>query len=114
MKNYWVYILKCRDGSFYTGSTSDLEKRLSEHNHGIIDCYTKSRLPVKLVYSYQFAEPYESIKSERQIKGWSRAKKLALINNEIEILHFLSECKNGSNYKIMTNILTLRLRSGGQ
>lgn len=48
MKTYWVYILECKDGSFYTGSTSNLEKRISEHNFGAIEGYTKSRRPVKL------------------------------------------------------------------
>ena len=95
----YVYILECSDGSFYTGSTIDLDKRFTEHNDAIGANHTKKRLPVKLVY----AEHYESIASaferEKQIQGWSRAKKEALINGEFDSLPNLSECKNETNYK---------------
>ena len=92
-KTYWVYILKCSDGSFYTGSTSDLEKRLSEHQNGLIKCYTRSRRPVKLVFSEYFESAYDAISAERQIKGWSRAKKKALIKRDYELLVKLSNKK---------------------
>jgi putative endonuclease len=75
----WVYILECSDGSYYTGSTIDLERRLWEHNQGLAANFTKKRLPAQLV----FAEESESVETafvrEKQIQGWSRAKKRALI-----------------------------------
>ncbi len=92
-KTYWVYILKCIDGSYYTGSTSNLEKRLSEHQQGAIPGYTHKRRPVKLVFSDCFEEVYDAISAERQIKGWTRAKKEALINGDFELLKILAKKK---------------------
>jgi len=92
-KTYWVYILKCIDGSYYTGSTSNLEKRLSEHQQGAIPGYTNKRRPVKLVFSDYFEEVYDTISPERQIKGWTRAKKEALIKGDFELLKILAKKK---------------------
>lgn len=75
MKDYFVYILECSDGSFYTGVTSELEKRINKHNSGFYKCYTSSRLLVKLVYSNRFTNVNDAINIEKQIKGWSRAKR---------------------------------------
>jgi putative endonuclease len=97
-KTYWIYILKCLDGSYYTGSTSDLENRLIEHQTGKIKGYTSKRLPVELVFSEYSEDVYEILNAERQIKKWSRVKKEALINGDFELLHNLSECKNETNY----------------
>ncbi len=97
MKTYWVYILKCSDGSYYTGSTSDIEKRISEHKQGTIKGYTKNRRPVKFIFSDYFGDVYDAISAERQIKDWTRAKKEALIQGNFKLLHELSECKNESN-----------------
>ncbi len=80
-KTYWVYIVKCSDGSFYTGSTSNIEKRLSEHQNGVIKGYTSSRRPVKLVFSECFESAYDAVSAERQIKGWRREKKMTQIFN---------------------------------
>ena len=96
MKFYWVYILLCSDGSYYTGSTSDLRKRISEHNLGIYKCYTRKRLPVRLVFSEQFDDPYNAVSAERQIKRWTRAKKKALIKRDFKLLHELSKCQNNT------------------
>ena len=82
MSNFWLYILKCADGSYYTGHTDDLEKRLYEHEQSIITCYTSSRLPVRIVYTCQFKSREEALARERQIKGWSRKKKEALISED--------------------------------
>lgn len=80
-----VYILRCADGSYYTGHTENLEKRLALHAHGDIpSCFTYTRRPVELVFSQQFETRYEALASERQIKGWSRKKKTALIEGGIE------------------------------
>jgi len=93
MKDYFVYIVECSDHSYYTGVTSNLEKRLKEHNYGIFHGYTSTRLPVKLVYSNRFTDVNDAIKAEKQIKGWSRAKKEALINIDFELLKKLSRSK---------------------
>jgi len=98
-KTYWVYILKCSDDSFYTGSTSNIEKRLSEHQNGTIKGYTSSRRPVKLVFSDFFDRAYDAISAERQIKGWRRAKKKALIKGDFDLLAKLSNIKKKSKKK---------------
>jgi len=89
-KTFWVYILKCSDNSFYTGSTSNLEKRLSEHQLGNIKGYTHTRRPVELVFSDMFSDYYEAFSAEQQIKGWNRSKKQALIEGDFELLVRLS------------------------
>jgi len=75
-----LYILQCADGSYYVGSTrTDLEIRVAEHNEGQYGGYTAKRRPVRLVYSQHFDIIADAISAERQVKGWSRAKKGALI-----------------------------------
>lgn len=81
MKPFWVYILECSDGRLYVGQTDDLEKRLSEHQAGL-DAYTATRLPVSLIFSENYPDRDATRKREKQLKGWSRAKKLALIGGE--------------------------------
>ena len=94
MKIYYVYILKCSDSTYYTGITSNLEKRVIEHVSGHHkDSYTFSRRPVSLVFYAVFTEPTKAIETEKQIKKWSKAKKEALINNEFEKLPNLSKKK---------------------
>jgi predicted GIY-YIG superfamily endonuclease len=83
----FVYILKCADGSYYTGSTINLERRLAEHTTGFLKGYTESRRPVKLVWSAELPTEHDAFLRERQIKGWSRAKKEALIRGDWEALH---------------------------
>jgi putative endonuclease len=99
MKDYFVYILECNDGSYYTGVTSELEKRVNEHNSGFHKGYTPSRLPIKLVYSNRFTHVNEAINTEKQIKGWSRAKKEALIIGDFDFLRKLSRGKNENGFK---------------
>jgi putative endonuclease len=80
MNTYSVYMLLCWDGSYYVGVTSNLEARLAEHQSGTdLECFTRIRRPVLLVYSETFAAPDEAIAAEKRLKGWSRAKKRALI-----------------------------------
>lgn len=87
----FVYILKCSDDSYYVGSTTNLTKRIEEHNNGVGANYTKKKLPVKLVY-YEECQSIESaFLRERQLHGWSRKKKEALINNMHEKLPELSK-----------------------
>ncbi len=78
----WVYILRCADKSYYTGHTDNLEKRLAEHQAGEYHNYTSTRLPVVLVFSQEFRSRKEALACERQIKGWSREKKEALMRGD--------------------------------
>jgi putative endonuclease len=95
MKDYWVYIIKCSDNSYYTGVTNNLQRRISEHQNGTSqDAYTKSRRPIEVVYSALYHDINQAISHEKQIKGWSRAKKEELINNDFVKLQKLSERKN--------------------
>lgn len=86
---YVVYILKCADGSYYTGSTDDIKKRLWQHEQGIEpSSYTYSRRPVKLMWASEETKYYyDALRWERQIKGWSRAKKEALIRGDFGTIH---------------------------
>lgn len=93
MKNYFVYILECADKSYYTGVTNNLEKRFSEHKSGTIQGYTSSRLPVRLIYSTNFSDINDAIRFEKQIKGWSRKKKEALMRGDFDALVKLSKSK---------------------
>jgi len=91
----YVYILKCTDNSYYTGVTNNLEIRFYQHNEGIDKtCFTYSRRPLELVYFEIIDDNVAAIKREKQIKGWTRAKKEALIEQNWEKLNELSK-----NYK---------------
>lgn len=83
-----MYILQCADDSYYTGSTIDIQKRLAQHENGEGANYTRKHLPVKLVYLEQFTSIKDAFKREKQIQGWSRKKKEALIAGNA---HFLPE-----------------------
>lgn len=86
--NYFVYILLCSDGTFYTGLTSDLQRRIMEHEQGVeTTAYSYSRRPVKLVWAGEFPSHEEAFSFERQIKGGSHAKKQVLINEDWEEIH---------------------------
>ena len=89
----YVYILKCSDNSFYVGSTNNLEQRIKKHQSGWGARYTNVHKPVELIYSDEFPTYQEAFKRERQIKGWSRAKKEALIAGDIELLKELSKSR---------------------
>ena len=87
MKTYFVYILLCSDGSYYTGVTSNLTQRLEDHQYRKhLNSYTSKRLPVELKFFCTFTEISLAISAEKQIKKWSRAKKEALINEEYDLL----------------------------
>jgi putative endonuclease len=86
-----VYLLRCADGSYYVGSARlGLERRLSEHNDGTYGGYTARRRPVELVWSQHFLDITDAIAVERQIKGWSRAKKEALIRGDYGEIRLLA------------------------
>jgi putative endonuclease len=91
MFSAFVYIVQCSDGSYYVGSArGDLEKRIAEHNAGAYRGYTSSRRPVKLVWAENFQQITDAIAAERQIKGWSRAKKEALIRGDFALVSVLA------------------------
>lgn len=87
----YMYILECADGTFYTGSTPDLERRIIQHNSGEGAIYTAKRLPVKLVYNEWFSLIGQAFKREKQIQAWSHGKKQALIDGDMEKLKALSK-----------------------
>ncbi|WP_235114801.1 GIY-YIG nuclease family protein [Cyclobacterium qasimii] len=93
-----MYILECSDGSFYTGSTKDLELRLRQHQNGEGSKYTKRKLPVKLIYYEEFQRIDEAFYREKLVQGWTRKKKASLINNMSEKLHELAKCMNETSH----------------
>src|SRR5882672_539817 len=79
---FWMYVLACADGSYYVGHTDDLEKRLAAHSDGTFGGYTAKRPPVTVAYAEVYDSRDEAFRRERQVKGWSRAKKQALIRQD--------------------------------
>ena len=92
--NYYVYIVQCSDGLYYTGITNDLERRLWEHNEGVNDkCFTYKRRPVIIKYEEQFSDIRNAIAWEKQVKGWSRKKKEALFLRDWKEISRLGKLK---------------------
>ena len=89
--SFCLYILRCADGSYYAGHTDNLEARLAAHRTGALRGYTYSRRPVRVVFRQQFLSRDEAFMAERQIKGWSRRKKEALIRGDWALLERLSQ-----------------------
>lgn len=92
MKAY-IYLLECSNGSYYTGSTTDLIKRIKEHNSGIGANYTRKHAPIELVYFEEFPTIEMAFQKEKQIQNWSNSKKKALIKGDWEELRRLSRAK---------------------
>lgn len=89
----WAYMLHCNGGYFYVGHTDNLEARITQHESGLVRGFARDHSPVKLVWSQELPTRYEALAAERQIKGWSRAKKLALIRGDWEVISALSKSK---------------------
>ena len=87
---FWAYILRCADGSFYTGHTDNLDARIGAHQNGRGSDYTARRRPVTFVWAQDFGTRIEALEAERQIKGWSRAKKEALIKGDWDLVSQLA------------------------
>jgi len=87
-------MLHCRGGYFYVGHTDDLERRLDQHERGVVPSFVRDHWPAKLVWSAEFPTRYEAIAMERRVKGWSRAKKLALVRNDWETISQLAKSKD--------------------
>ena len=106
---YTVYILNCSDNTYYTGVTNNIERRLQEHltNEGE-NSYTFQRRPLHLVFQLDFLDVNQAIEFEKQVKGWRREKKEALIKGDWDILKGLAECLNETSHR---NFLESRLSS---
>jgi predicted GIY-YIG superfamily endonuclease len=91
MTKAWVYILRCIDGSYYTGHTTNLELRLAQHQAGEGSEWTRHCLPVELVFCQEMSNKDYAFQAERQIKDWSRAKKEALIAGKWDLLGWLAK-----------------------
>lgn len=95
MGQFFVYILRCADGTYYVGSTSDLPGRVETHSAGRGPRFTACRRPIQLAYSEPFDTMTEAREREAQLKRWSRAKKQALIDGDKDELRALSRCRQG-------------------
>ena len=93
--DFYTYLLRCNDGSYYAGHTDDLENRIAQHRTGALGGYTAKRLPVTLVWSDRFPTRDEAFAAERQIKGWSRAKKEAQIAGDWSRISALARNQQG-------------------
>jgi len=82
----WMYILECADGSYYVGSTKDINQRMAQHLSGLGSRYTAGRLPVKLVYAEEYERIADAYSREKQVQNWSRAKRKALNNGDYDSL----------------------------
>ena len=92
MREYYVYILRCADGNYYTGVTNDYRRRFCEHQDGHNPtCYTYKRRPLLLVHVSTFHYVLDAIAFEKQLKGWSRKKKEALIVTDFEKIRQLAK-----------------------
>jgi len=87
---FWVYMLRCSDGSFYVGHTDELDRRMTQHDDGRYCRWTRSRRPLQLVWSQEFATRDEAKTAEKKLKGWSRAKKQALVDGDLDRLSLLA------------------------
>jgi putative endonuclease len=87
-------MLHCRGGYFYVGHTEDLEARIGQHERGIMPGFVRDHSPAKFVWACEFPSRYEALAMERRIKGWSRAKKLALIRDDWDAISALAKAKS--------------------
>ena len=92
--SFWIYILHCADDSFYIGHTDNLDLRVAQHQTGEVAGYTASRSPVELVFAQECATREEALAAERQLKGWSRAKKEAMIRGDWSEVSRLARGRN--------------------
>ena len=91
---FWVYVLRCSDGSYYTGHTDNLERRMGQYQVGECEGYIATRRPVELIWSQETATREEALSAERQIKGWSRKKKEAMISGDWAEVSRLAKSKS--------------------
>ncbi len=117
---FYLYMLRCADGSYYTGHSDDLDRRVHEHHTGLIPgCYTHDRRPLLLVHVQEFGSREEGLAAEVQVKRWNRAKKEALIAQDWDALRLLARAKgagesvHGSTGSPRTELLGSSPQTGG-
>ena len=93
--SFYAYLLRCSDGSYYAGHTDDIDLRLAQHNDGTFEGYTSRRRPVEMVWCDMFMTRDDAFWAERKLKGWSRAKKEALVTGEWELIRVLARNRQG-------------------
>ena len=103
MTTAYTYILQCANGKYYVGSTTNLEVRLNEHQAGLGGKFTSTHLPVKLVYFEEYSSIHMAFSRERQLHGWSRAKKEALIRGDYEALRPLASAGSATGSKSLVS-----------
>lgn len=104
MREYYVYLLECSDGSCYTSVTNDISRRIIEHQQGFdISCCTYSRRPVSLKNYLIFKYINDAISVEKKLKKWSRAKKEAYFKKDLKTLHEKAECSNNTSHKLRSS-----------
>ena len=103
MTTAYTYILQCANGKYYVGSTTNLEARLNEHQAGLGGKFTSTHLPVKLVYFEEYSSIHMAFSRERQLHGWSRAKKEALIRGDYEALRPLASAGSATRLKSLVS-----------
>ncbi len=100
MKSYFICILQCSDGLLYTGFTNNIARRFEEHQQGLNkSCFTFKRRHLILIFHQEFNDVKQAIYFEKKIKRWSAKKKIALANNDFEMLQILAECRNQTHSK---------------
>lgn len=105
MKLYYVYLLLCADGSTYTGITDAIDRRIAEHQNGINKtAYTYRRRPVQLIFQQEFDDVLQAIFFEKKLKKWSAKKKMALVEDNLDLLQF---CLNVEMQHITSTVLTM-------
>ena len=93
--SFYAYLLRCSDGSYYAGHTDDIDLRLAQHNDGTFEGYTSRRRPVEMVWCDMLMTRDDAFWAERKLKGWSRAKKEALVTGEWELIRVLARNRQG-------------------
>jgi predicted GIY-YIG superfamily endonuclease len=114
MRPFFVYLLRCADGSYYAGHTDDLESHFAKHQSGEIGGDTATRRPVCLAWSSEMPTRADAIERERQIKGWSRAKKEALIRDDWDRIHELARCGMRPSTSVARETARPSLRTNGE
>ena len=93
--SFYAYLLRCSDGSYYAGHTDDIDLRLAQHNDGTFEGYTSRRRPVEMVWCDMLMTRDDAFWAERKLKGWSRAKKEALVAGDWELIRVLARNRQG-------------------
>jgi len=104
MRNYYLYLLECSDGSYYVGVTNDISQRVRDHQEGFDPlCYTYNRRPVVVLHYLTFTYIGEAIYWEKRLKKWSRVKKKAFFEKNWLILHEQAKCRNESSHELRSS-----------